>query len=278
MTGELLLGEGVSVASKRRAYTNTVALSLLDEVCLSTDGTSYILFVEDPFNTKTQLFSMLIMLAGVVIWSTPSIELINERLATPRTVMHTIGGGGGGKLYIIMVDFVTTALSIVIFRVAETSVHFNLYRTHLPRFDRWAITIDMIVSSIVCIVCVIRCRQGLDGIEKKNKNPKYERSPPKIPEYLDGVVRLFYRVCKLCGTGNDADGIMARTVYEHVIVVCFITSMPRTLGQQFYFCTTTGAGIFMSWSGGVQMPPTIQASCSAGDTGGSIWPAATIRR
>jgi len=260
---ELRLGGSVvaTVDTASATNANVVALSLLGDVCLSSDGTRHTLYVEDTFSTNTALFSMLLMLAGVVLWSTPSIELINGRIKVPRSVLRTVGGAHGRKHHIVLADFASTALSIVAIRAAAVHPDHNIYRSGGGKFDanNVVVTIDVVVSALVCIVNVVRCRNALTPEEKNLKGE------PAAPQG-NCAARAFQFMCTLCGSGRDTDGIVARSTYEHVVVVTFMACMPRSLGLQFYHCTTVGAGVVMSYVAGRDL-----YLASAMDTGSARW-------
>lgn len=232
--GALKLANEWTVEGNATGNTTVLALPLLEQrLCISTDGSTFTLFAVDEFSTKTELFSMLIMLVGIVLWAIPSIDGINNK---SKNAVNTVGGSNDTKTHIMLCDFVSTALSLVLIRaITMYGSEFNIYRTHTSGDTQDAmsamITTDIVLSAIVCVVCVLRCRQTVAPVPPTEKN---------------ALIRLYLA----CGKGKEVDGVLARTMYEHVIVLTFLSCIPRALGSQFYHCVAVASGVVMQFVAG----------------------------
>jgi hypothetical protein len=260
-----LVVHGAEHAPTAGSSANVLALALLPDICVHTDGARHTLYEQtSDANAKTELFSMALLLIWLVVWVTPSVTKMNACLAgdiTWFTALDIVGGGSSiyepnpslmskgnthehkNGLHVVIVDFATTAMSIVVLRVAVSAAHHDAFRTE-DRSVAWMTANQVIITTDVCLAAMIAAYATLKCYKQVHQLKHRERAST---EFAQKVVDWFTSsfVYRSATDGTDADAVLARHHYEHTVVVAFLMCVPRVAGGQFYHCISTACGVVL---------------------------------
>jgi len=262
-----LVVHGAEHAPTAGSSANVLALALLPDICVHTDGARHTLYEQmSDANAKTELFSMALLLIGLVVWVTPSVSKMNACLSgdiTWFTALDIVGGGSNiyernpsvipkekekqpehkNGLHVVIVDFATTAMSIVVLRVAMSAAHHDAFRTE-DSSVAWMTAHQVVITTDVCLAAMIAAYATLKCYKQVHQLKHREQAST---EFTQKVVDWFTssKVYRSATDGTDADAVLARHHYEHTVVVAFLMCVPRVAGGQFYHCISTACGVVL---------------------------------
>lgn len=222
---------------------------LANKLAICSDGTTHSLHaLQDDVSEVSELFSICVMLAAIVIWVKTATHM-NDVCTTEnaeQSLIDLVGGKGNSHMHVVLIDFSSTAASIILIkRFTTTQLTFPgfiaPYQDHL---DTAAVSCVVHFAVIACI-CTWKCHTFAVPANTRDSTLR---------------AKLSRHTQRMLGRATGCDAILARIGYETCVCLTVLAHIPDVMGENFFVVVHVTTAVVLLYATGRDTHAVIRGS------------------